>query len=251
VDINLVPVGSIGNSGNNNNNSNSIIRGTISYRERIALPNNASITVRLVSEAVSNAPANAQNVIAETTFNSNNRQVPIPFELTYNGNLIDARQNYYLQAFISVDGRTTFATNTNYAVLTNGNPNDNLQLVLFQGTATTNPNTNVITGQTLSLSKFGTGTIQIEGRASEFLLRANIDIKTDGAATVVVSRFSGGIPFVGKLIYFDETTMRIAVESSGNANASGEIEIKYTGRRIDSVTGSNLMLDGQKLTLKF
>ena len=247
VDLNLVPINQIGNNNPDTGTTRTTVRGTVSYRERIALPNNASITVRLIDGSFSNETTTSSTVVAETTFSNNNRQVPLPFELSFNQNQIDTRRNYYLQAEISVDGRTRFVTNTNYPVLTQGNPSDNIQLVLVSGVTTSS----AITGQTLSLSKFGTGSIQIEGRSSEFLLRGNVEVLTDGTADVTVSRFSGGIPFSGKLTYFDQNTLRITVENSGNANASGEIEIRYTGRRIDSITGNNLVLDGQKVTLNF
>ncbi|MBJ3466581.1 hypothetical protein JGC04_25095, partial [Salmonella enterica subsp. enterica serovar Corvallis] len=50
---------------------------------------------------------------------------------------------------------------------------------------------------------------------------------------------------------FDETTLRIAVTSSGDADASGEIEIAYSGRSLRSLSGKQLILDGQKAELRF
>ncbi len=238
VDITLV------STGGGNQQNNSILRGTVSYRERIALPSNASITVKLFDASVAETSATP---ISETTFSSNNRQVPIPFELGYNRNQIDLNRRYSLRAEITIDGKLAWTTDTNVGVLTQGNPTDNVQLTLVQSRQTAT----AITGQTLSLSKFGTGSIQIEGRNNTFLIRANVGVKTDGSADVTVAGITGGVTFSGKLTYFDQTTLRITVENSGQANASGEIEIKYNGRRIDSITGNNLVLDGQNVTLKF
>lgn len=237
VDITLVQ-----SSGGGNQQNNATLRGTISYRERVALPNNAVITVRLLTMSI-DAPV----TVAETTFNSDSRQVPIPFELGYNRNQINTNQRYWIQAEISIDGKVAWTTQTRYEVLTQGNPTDNIQLILVQGQQTPPP----VTGQTLSLSKFGTGSIQIEGRNSAFLVRANVAVKTDGTADVTVAGITGATVFSGKLTYFDQTTLRITVESSGNANAGGEIEVKYNGRRLDSITGNNLTLDGQNVTLRF
>ncbi len=246
ADITLVSLNSIGNPPSGN--TTGVIQGTIDYRERISLPNNASITVKLIDGLTSDSAANpAPLVVAETTFSSNGRQAPIPFELRYNPNQIDSRRNYFLQAEISTDGKPAFVTNTKINVVTQGNPTDNLQLLLVPATQTAV----AIIGQTLSLSKFGTGSFQVEGKNSTFLVRAAVGVKTDGNADVTVSGITGGITFSGKLTYFDQNTLRIMVENSGNADASGEIEVKYNGRQLDSITGNNLILDGQKVTLKF
>jgi uncharacterized lipoprotein YbaY len=239
VDLTLIQTGGGGNQQNN-----SILRGTVAYRERIALPNNASVTVQLLDSSIPDANA---AVIAETTFSSGNRQVPIPFELGYNRNQIDLNRRYSLRAEISVEGQVRWTTDTNVPVLTQGSPTDNVQLILVQGRQTPAP----VTGQTLNLSKFGTGSIQIATQGSTFLVRGSVNVKADGNADVTVAGITGGITFSGKLTFFDQTTMRITVESSGNADAGGEIEIRYNGRRLESITGNNLTLDGQNVTLRF
>jgi uncharacterized lipoprotein YbaY len=238
IDLTLNSVGGQGNQQNN-----STLHGTLSYRERIALQNNASVRVMLVDSSAgdTNAP-----VISETTI-AVNRQVPIPFELGYNRNQIDLNRRYSLRAEITIDGRVTWTTDKDYPVLTQGSPTDNVQLNLVQGRQTPT----AITGQTLSLSKFGTGSIQLEGKTGTLLVRAGVNVKTDGTADVTVSGITGGVTFNGKLTYFDQSTLRITVENAGNANASGEIEIKYNGRRLESLTGTSLVLDGQNATLKF
>lgn len=230
-----------GGDNNNQGNNSAVIRGNVSYRERMALPNNSNITVKLVSES------DASNVIAETSFSNNNRQVPVPFELRYNPSQINQRTKYFLQSEISIDGKLAFNLSEPFYVLTQGNPTDNFQLILNRAQETPT----AITGQTISLSKTGFGSLQIENRNSEILVRANVTVRNDGTAEVSVVRFNTPIVFSGKLTFFDQNTLRITVENSGNANAGGEIEIKYNQRRLDSITGNNLMLDGQNVTLKF
>jgi hypothetical protein len=106
-------------------------------------------------------------------------------------------------------------------------------------------------GQTLSLSKFGTGSMQIEGRSSELLIRASVTVRSDGTADVTVSRLLGSVTFSGKLIGFSEDQLTIIVENSGNADASGEIGVRYSGRNLNAITASDLVLDGQNVTLRF
>ncbi|NOT49638.1 MAG: hypothetical protein HOP17_18080, partial [Acidobacteria bacterium] len=51
--------------------------------------------------------------------------------------------------------------------------------------------------------------------------------------------------------YFDETTLKITIESSGDADAGGEIEVKYSGRSLRSLSATKLTLDGQDVALRF
>ncbi|MEL7292085.1 MAG: YbaY family lipoprotein [Pseudomonadota bacterium] len=91
------------------------ITGTIAYRERIALPDDAVITVTLQDISLADAPA---KVIAKHRFESNGAQVPFEFDLAYDMQKIDARHRYSLSARIEVDGQLRFITDTVYPVIT-------------------------------------------------------------------------------------------------------------------------------------
>src|SRR5262245_66495785 len=67
------------------------LNGTLVYKQRIALPPQTEAIVRLVD--VSRADA-AAIVIAQTRFNTNGRQVPLPFRLEYDPARIDSRMRY-------------------------------------------------------------------------------------------------------------------------------------------------------------
>lgn len=82
------------------------ISGEASYRERIALPPNAVLTVQLADVSRADAPA---GIVAEQTV-SPAGQVPIPFELTFDTAAIQPRMNYALQARITVDDKLWFVT---------------------------------------------------------------------------------------------------------------------------------------------
>jgi len=49
----------------------------------------------------------------------------------------------------------------------------------------------------------------------------------------------------------DSNSAKILVQSSGDADASGEIDVRYSGRNLNAVIGNNLVLDGQNVTLRF
>jgi len=96
-----------------------ILRGTVSYQERIALPSNASMHVTLSDVSRQDAPA---AVIAETRIPSEGKQVPLPFELRYERAKIQSTGSYALGATIESDGQIWFKTDSGSRVLTQGNP---------------------------------------------------------------------------------------------------------------------------------
>lgn len=100
--------------------------GTIAYRERIALPPDAVIRVRLVDVSRADAPA---VVIGEQSFEAGGRQVPFAFEIAYDAAKIDERMSYAVQARIEEDGQLRFISDQHYPVITRGAPT-NVELVL-------------------------------------------------------------------------------------------------------------------------
>lgn len=217
------------------------IRGTVSYRERIALPAGAQARVWLVDAADENGP-----VIAETSVTLN-RQVPANFELTYEPRDISRQRSYVLRAELSSGGEVRFATENPVPVdLRGSSPITGVDLVLVA----VNRLPDAITGQTLNLSRFGAGFVQIEGRGSELLVRVEASVRPDGTANVNLYRIMGLLPFTGRLTTFEQNRLRITVTASGEADASGEIEIRYSGRNIQSISSTNLVLDGQNVSVR-
>lgn len=103
------------------------ITGDIYYRERIALPPSAKITVTL--EDVSRADT-AATVIGKQEFTSE-YQVPIPFEIEYQPSDIKPNHRYALRAQIrSADNQLLWATTEHYGVLTHDMPKDKVSLQL-------------------------------------------------------------------------------------------------------------------------
>ncbi len=223
-----------------------ILRGTVNYRQRIILPNDASIRVKLI-DALS-AISGTGDAIAEYNFLSNGRQLPIPFELRFDRNRIISNRTYVVEAEIYTGGILAYKNEKQNSVLTQGNPSTNVEIMLVPAIE---DKPTVITGMEISISKFGTGTFAIEGGSSEFLIRARVRVDTDGKAEVTLSPIGAATTFSGNLTYADDGTLRITVTSSGNADASGEIEVKYSGRRLNSISSKDLILDGQKASINF
>ena len=109
---------------------NASVRGTVTYRERLALTPGAKLVVELrdVSYADAAAPLIARQTI------SGPGQVPIEFRVGYNRDDVDSRNVYSVSArIIESDGRLAFTNDTAYEVITGGNPNKvDMLLVLVQ-----------------------------------------------------------------------------------------------------------------------
>lgn len=238
VEITVVPVG----GGFGGGQRSGVIAGRVTYQQRSALPPNAEVVVRLVDSGDPNgAPA------AETTFSIGTRQVPFPFEIRYEPRDINRQRSYELQAEIRNAGKVLFRTEAGKSVNLRGAQQDGVELVVVP----VNEGPEPITGKSLSLSKFGTGSIKIGTENTRFIVRGSVSVGTDGKTEISVSGLDGTVTFTGKLTYFDETTLRVIVEGSGDADASGEIEVRYSGRSLRSLTATNLLLDGQSVTLRF
>jgi putative lipoprotein len=96
-----------------------MITGTVWYRERMALPPDAEIRIRLEDVSRQDAPS---LVVAETAFLSEGRQVPIAFELSFDASVIDARMRYSVRAEIWMDGARRFLSTSTHPVITRGAP---------------------------------------------------------------------------------------------------------------------------------
>ena len=83
------------------------VSGTVTYRERVALPPTAVVTVQLVDAARADAPA---TVLAEQVIETQGRQIPIGFSLTVPAAAVAPPARLLLQAHITVDGAMRFAT---------------------------------------------------------------------------------------------------------------------------------------------
>ena len=97
------------------------LTGTINYRARIALPADAVIKVQIADVALMDAPS---RTIAETSFKTDGRQVPIPFTLAYPADRPDGPAEYAVSARIEdASGKLLFITDTQN-VLTPGRKMD-------------------------------------------------------------------------------------------------------------------------------
>ncbi|RWA58532.1 YbaY family lipoprotein [Mesorhizobium sp.] len=88
------------------------LKGEATYRERIALPPNAVLSVQLADVSLADAPA---AIIGERKV-APAGQVPIRFEISFDPQVIRPNMTYALQARITVDDKLLFTTDTRHRV---------------------------------------------------------------------------------------------------------------------------------------
>ncbi len=101
------------------------VKGTALYRERMALPPGAELTVTLQDISRADAPA---KVLGVQTIPSPGNP-PYKFSIAYDTNAIDRRHTYSISASIRIGDKLLFITDTVYPVLTRGAP-DTADLLL-------------------------------------------------------------------------------------------------------------------------
>lgn len=105
------------------------ISGTVTYLPRIALPTGA--VVRIWIEDMS--AEGATSIIVDETIAPEGRQVPIPFEIGYDPNEIDAERRYQAHAEIrSRDGILMWVTESPQPVITRGAPTEDVEIRVRQ-----------------------------------------------------------------------------------------------------------------------
>ena len=106
-------------------NSVATITGSITYRERIALPADAVVRVQLRDVSLMDVAA---KLIGEQIIKPQH-SVPIPFVISFDPAIIDERMSYSVFATIHSGERMLFVSDRSYPVLTRGNTNQ-VDLVL-------------------------------------------------------------------------------------------------------------------------
>lgn len=95
------------------------VTGTVTYRQRIALPADAVVRVQLLDVSLMDTSA---RLLGEQVIQPEH-SVPIPFVIEYDPGQVDERMSYSVSASIRSGARLLFVSDVNYPVLTRGNSN--------------------------------------------------------------------------------------------------------------------------------
>lgn len=106
------------------------VTGTMSYLQRIALPEDAFIRVQIEDVSRMDAPS---VVIGEQIITPAGAQVPIPFAVSYSANDIQEGHTYSLSVRITDGiGDLLWITDSYIPVITNGSPTSDIEVMLVQ-----------------------------------------------------------------------------------------------------------------------
>ena len=104
------------------------VTGTVTYRQRIALADDAILSVQIQDISLADAPA---QVMGETSMPTEGAQVPLPFAVTYSPSDIQENHQYGLSVRITDgSGKLLFINDTVVPVITNGNPTSDIEVVV-------------------------------------------------------------------------------------------------------------------------
>ena len=173
------------------------VRGTVTYRERIALPPTAQLEVRVSDVSRADGP---ELILAQVHIPIEHA-VPIPFEVRYSTGLIDPRMRYQVRARIVEGDRLLFITDQAYPVIT-GHPNQ-VALLLKKASATGAPKPTTLVGAPWQLQRLslpdGTGFVPTDPSryTVQFLDGARVAVRADcntgsGPYTVEGAKLSVG-----------------------------------------------------------
>lgn len=105
------------------------VSGTVAYRERIALPDNAIVRVSLFDVSKADAPA---TLLGTQEFTTWGQQVPFEFSIPYDCADIDPKHRYSISARIEVDGRLMFISDSHYGVITDDKRTHQVEMNLIR-----------------------------------------------------------------------------------------------------------------------
>ncbi|NVO54493.1 YbaY family lipoprotein [Rhodobacteraceae bacterium B1Z28] len=168
------------------------VEGSATYRERIAVPPDATLFVELQDVSLADAPAvtlAAQRYVVSG--------VPAQFKLTFDDALIQDRHRYVVRASISQGQKLLFTTDTAYPVLTDGAGNS-ADLVLVQAQTQ-------VQGTAMLENTQWTAAV-LNGAPIETEKHPEISFAQDGAfaGTGGCNRFSGQAEISGNRIEFPD-----------------------------------------------
>ena len=103
------------------------VSGEVTYLQRIALPDDAVVTVQLLDVSKQDVAA---SILGEQVIETDGAQVPIPYEVEYDEGDIDERFTYSVSAKITDgSGKLLFISDTVNPVITRDNPTEDVEII--------------------------------------------------------------------------------------------------------------------------
>ncbi|WP_204139358.1 YbaY family lipoprotein [Halomicronema sp. CCY15110] len=106
-----------------------VVTGTVTYRQRIALPPDATVVVTLEDVSLADAPS---TVVGGDMIRTAGLQVPIPFSITYDPAEIIPQHRYVVRAKIFYGEDLSWTSTTAYPVITQDSPTEDVEITVQQ-----------------------------------------------------------------------------------------------------------------------
>jgi putative lipoprotein len=104
------------------------VTGTVTHRERVALPDGALVVVQIQDVSLLDAQA---GLMGEEVIHPSGRQVPVGYAVPYDEDEIDERHSYSVSARIyDGEGNLLFISDTAVPVITQDNPIKDVRIVV-------------------------------------------------------------------------------------------------------------------------
>jgi putative lipoprotein len=104
------------------------VTGVIAHTHRMTIPVGYVITVRI--EDTTNADTPGKKIVEEV-IKSQGVELPMPFAIDYDPHKINANHTYGVRVTIEdTDGKVLYTNNTSVLVITNGNPTNNVDVIV-------------------------------------------------------------------------------------------------------------------------
>jgi len=104
------------------------VSGTITYLQKIALPDDAVITVQIQDTSMADAKA---TVMGEQVIKTEGKQVPFEFDVTYDSKEIQDNHTYTMSARITDEaGKMLFINDTAIPVITRDSPTEDVEIIV-------------------------------------------------------------------------------------------------------------------------
>lgn len=212
----------------------SVVTGTVTYRERIALPPDAVVDVWITDIGPGVV---AQAILAEATVPAAGRQVPLPFEVRIDPARVQATRPYGLRAAIRAGGETWFATTAPVPVLTQGAPAEVTVMVTRAGSG-------VAAGASPSLVGTRWRLEDLAGAGVVANVEATLEFPEAGrvAGRGSCNRFFGTVTITGTAIRFG----MLGATQMACPDPVGAQEIRYVAAL---AAAERFTLDGDRLQL--
>ena len=220
------------------------LSGTVTYRERIALPPDAQITVQLQDVSRADAPA---QVLGEAVI-APKGQVPVPFALDYDADALQPGHSYALQARITRGDRLLFTNSTLHEVF--GAEPDATDILVERVKRRGEPagadfDADIAPPKNRWLAE------DIGGKGVLDRVQSVLEYTVDGTITLAVSGSGGCNDMTGKVTILDSVSMRfspLAVTRRACLPAVAEQEARFFAA-LAATRKSQLDATGDKLLL--